>query len=59
MTLPALAKETGTLIDYARPRFADERWPMSSVLRPAREILTKLDSKPKPRTRFATVDRRD
>jgi hypothetical protein len=30
MTLPALAKETVTLVDYARPRFADERWPMSS-----------------------------
>src|ERR1700693_4526601 len=40
--LPALAGEIGTLIDYARPRFADERWPMSSVRRPAREILTKL-----------------
>src|ERR1700693_6086440 len=46
--LPALAEEIGTLIDYARPRFAHERWPMSSVLRPAREILTNLDSKPKP-----------
>jgi hypothetical protein len=42
VTLPALAEETGTLIDYARPRFTDERWPMSSVLRPAREVLTKL-----------------
>jgi hypothetical protein len=32
-----------------RQRFAEERWPMSPALRPAREIMEKLDPKPEPK----------
>ena len=35
--------ETRTLIDYARQRFAEERWPLSPELRPVRAIMDKLD----------------
>jgi hypothetical protein len=49
MTEPALSdEETRTLIDYARRKFAQERWPMSPALRPVREIMHKLDPKPEP-----------
>jgi hypothetical protein len=59
MTLPALAEEIGTLIDYARPRFTDERWPVSSVLRPAREILTScIEAYHLHRTRFGRIAER-
>jgi hypothetical protein len=45
---PALSKEeTQTLIDYARRKFAEERWPMSEGLKLVREALAKLDPKPK------------
>jgi hypothetical protein len=40
--------ETRTLIDYARRKFAEERWPMSPGLRPIRAIMEKLDPKPEP-----------
>ena len=36
------------LIAYARVKFADERYPFASALRPVREALAKLDPKPKP-----------
>ena len=39
-------EETRTLIDYARRKFAEERWPMSLALRPVREIMEKLYPKP-------------
>jgi hypothetical protein len=49
MTEPALSdEETHTLIDYARRKFAEERWPLSPALRPVREIMDKLDPKPEP-----------
>jgi len=41
-------EETATLIDYARRKFAVERWPLSPTLRPVREIMQKLDPKPEP-----------
>jgi hypothetical protein len=41
-------EETRTLIDYARRKFAEERWPMSPALRPVRAIMEKLDPKPEP-----------
>jgi hypothetical protein len=37
-----------TLIDYARRKFAEERWPLSPTLRPVRAIMEKLDPKPEP-----------
>jgi len=37
-----------TLIDYARRKFAEERWPLSPTLRPARAIIEKLNPKPGP-----------
>ncbi len=41
--------ETRTLVDYARRKFADERWPLSPALRPVREALEKLDpAEPEP-----------
>jgi hypothetical protein len=47
MSEPELSdEESRTLIDYARQRFAEERWPMSPKLRPVREIMEKLDPKP-------------
>jgi hypothetical protein len=41
-------EETRTLIDYARRKFAEERWPLSPGLRPVRAIMKKLDPKPEP-----------
>jgi hypothetical protein len=44
MAEPELSdEETRTLIDYARRKFAEERWPMSPALRPVRAIMDKLD----------------
>jgi hypothetical protein len=40
--------DTQALIEYARRKFAEERWPLSPELRPVREVLTKIDPKPKP-----------
>jgi hypothetical protein len=49
MTEPELSEdETRTLIDYARRKFAAERWPLSPSLRPVRAIMEKLDPKPEP-----------
>jgi hypothetical protein len=49
MSEPELShEETRTLIDYARRKFAEERWPLSPALRPVREIMEKLDPKPVP-----------
>lgn len=41
--------ETQTLIDYARQRFAEERYQLSPALRKVREALAKLDPKREPR----------
>jgi hypothetical protein len=46
---PALSPDdTQALIDYARRKYAEERWPLSPELRPIREVLEKLDPRPKP-----------
>jgi hypothetical protein len=45
---PLTDEETRTLIDYARRKFAEERWPMSPALRPVPEIMEKVDPKPAP-----------
>ena len=41
-------EESAALIAYARQKFAEERYPLSPVLRPVREALAKLDQKPPP-----------
>lgn len=38
--------ETQALIDYAKRKYAEERWPLATELRPIREALEKLDPKP-------------
>jgi hypothetical protein len=49
MTEPVLSDdEIHLLIDYARQRFPEERWPMSPALWQVRAIMEKLDLKPKP-----------
>jgi hypothetical protein len=40
--------EIARLLDYARRKYAEERWPLSPELRPVREALAKLDAKPAP-----------
>ena len=36
------AEETAALIEYARQKYAEERWPLSPTLRPVREAIEKL-----------------
>ena len=36
--------EVERLINYARHKYAEERWPLSPELRPVREALAKLDT---------------
>ena len=36
------AEETAALIEYARQKYAEERWPPSPALRPVREAIEKL-----------------
>ena len=49
MTEPELSEdEIRILIDYARQRFAEERWPLSPALRPVQAIMDKLNPKPEP-----------
>ena len=38
-------EETATMIDYARRKYAEERWPLAPELRPVREIVEKLRGK--------------
>jgi hypothetical protein len=40
-------EETATMIDYARRKYAEERWPLSPELRAVREIVEKLRGKPR------------
>jgi hypothetical protein len=40
--------ETATLIDYARRKYAEERYPLSPELRPVREAIEKLRPRPAP-----------
>jgi len=47
MTEPALSpEETAILIDYARRKYAEERWPLAPELRPVREAIEKLRGNP-------------
>jgi len=48
MTIELPAQETATLIDYARRKYAEERYPLSPELRPVREAIEKLRPKPAP-----------
>jgi hypothetical protein len=41
-------EELRCLLDYARRKFEEERWPLSPELRPVRLALAKLNSKPEP-----------
>jgi len=41
-------EDTAILIDYARPKYAEERWPLSTELRLVREVIEKLRPKPAP-----------
>lgn len=41
-------EETAILIDYARQKYAEERWPLSDQLREVRAALLKLRAKPLP-----------
>jgi hypothetical protein len=40
--------EIQLLIDYARCKFLEERWPMSPALRAVREALGRIEPKPEP-----------
>ena len=48
MSLNLTDDEIRGLIDYARGKFAAERYPFAPALRPIRETFAKLDPKPKP-----------
>ena len=41
-------EELEALIAYARDKFGGERYPFAQVLRPVRDLLAKIDPKPKP-----------
>lgn len=36
------AEETAALIDYARRKYAEERWPLARELQPVRQAIEKL-----------------
>ena len=40
--------EIRTLIEYARRKFAEERYPLDPALEPVRQALAKLEGKPAP-----------
>jgi hypothetical protein len=49
MSDPALsADETAALIDYARRKYAEERWPLAPELHAVREAIEKLRAAPLP-----------
>ena len=48
MSLNLSDEEIHGLIDYARYKFVAEQYPFAPSLRPVREVLAKLDPKPKP-----------
>jgi hypothetical protein len=48
-----LSPEIAAIVDYARRKYAEERWPLSPAMRPLREALAKLDPQPAvPVTRY-------
>jgi hypothetical protein len=56
MTEPELSdEETRTLIDYARRKFAEERWPLSPALRPFGRSWKSLTRNRKPPGRTAQI----
>ena len=48
MSLNLSDEEIHGLNAYARDKFAAEQYPFAPSLRPVREVLAKLDPKPKP-----------
>lgn len=40
--------EARCLIEYARRKYAEERWPLADALRPVRAAIAKLEPKPEP-----------
>jgi hypothetical protein len=40
--------EIEQLLRYARGKFEEERYPFAPALRPVREVLEKVDPRPKP-----------
>jgi hypothetical protein len=40
--------DTAALIDYARRKYAEERWPLAPELRAVREAIEKLRAEPFP-----------
>ena len=51
-------QEIRAIIDYARRKFSEERYPLDPALKPIREALAKLDQKPLPETSTATRKKR-
>jgi len=47
MSIELSPEETALLVDYARRKYAEERWPLAPELRPVREIVEKLRGKPR------------
>jgi hypothetical protein len=41
-------EEVQRLIDYARRKFAEERYPLAPALRPIRRLMERLGSNPQP-----------
>lgn len=48
MSLNLSDDEIEALLAYARDKFEDERYPFAPALRPVRDVLAKIDPKPKP-----------
>jgi hypothetical protein len=47
-TIGLIEDEIAVLIDYARRKYAEERYPLAPALRPVREALAKLNPQPAP-----------
>ena len=43
--------EIRTLIEYARRKFTEERYPLDPALEPVRQALAKLERKPAPESK--------
>jgi hypothetical protein len=51
-------QDVRALIEYARRKFADERYPLDPALEPIRQVLDKLDRKAAPEPKPAEPKRR-